>query len=93
MRPARSSTTRRARCSTSMAVCSSLARSTSITSRTALTLPATMHRHGASPDNRAQADAIIQRLESCDNEKQLQAQQNIDPYQEGDGYTPGAIHF
>jgi hypothetical protein len=43
------------------------------------------------PDNRAQANAIIQRLESWDNEKQLQAQQNIDPYQEGNGYTPGAI--
>jgi hypothetical protein len=45
------------------------------------------------PDNRAQANLIIKRLEWLDNEKQLQAQQNIDPYQEGNGYTPGAINI
>lgn len=45
------------------------------------------------PDNRAQANAIIQRLEAWDGEKQLQAQQNVDPYQQGDGYTPGAINI
>jgi hypothetical protein len=43
------------------------------------------------PDNRAQANAIIQRPEAWDGEKQLQAQQNIDPYQQGGGYTPCAI--
>jgi hypothetical protein len=45
------------------------------------------------PDTRAQANAIIQRLESWDNEKQLQAQQNIDPYQRGEDWRPGAINI
>jgi hypothetical protein len=45
------------------------------------------------PDNRAQANAILQRLEAWDAEKQLQAQQNIDPYQAGNDYTPGAINI
>ena len=43
------------------------------------------------PDNRAQATVIFKLLDGWDNDKQLQAQQNIDPYQQGDGYTPGAI--
>jgi hypothetical protein len=45
------------------------------------------------PDNRAMAQTMLQRLEAWDNEKQLQAQQNIDPYQEGNNYTPGAINI
>lgn len=45
------------------------------------------------PDNRAQANAIIKMLEGWDNEKQLQSQQNTDPYQEGDGDRPGAINL
>jgi hypothetical protein len=46
------------------------------------------------PDNRAQANAIIQRLEAWDGEKQLQAQQGADPYNAPhDGYRPGAINI
>lgn len=46
------------------------------------------------PDNRAQAQAILSRLEGFDNEKQLQAQQNIDPYNNrNDGFRPGAINI
>jgi hypothetical protein len=44
------------------------------------------------PDDRAQANAILQRLEMWDNEKQLQAQQNIDPYGDSDDWRPGAIN-
>jgi len=44
------------------------------------------------PDNRAQAIAILKLLDGWDNEKQLQAQQNIDPYQNlNEGYRSGAI--
>jgi hypothetical protein len=44
------------------------------------------------PDNRAQAKVITDRLEWLDNEKQLQAQQNIDPYNDpSGGYRSGAI--
>jgi hypothetical protein len=45
------------------------------------------------PENRAQANVILKQLETWDNEKQLQAQQNVDPYQEGDGYRSGAINL
>lgn len=45
------------------------------------------------PDNRAQAKLITDRLEWLDNEKQLQAQQNIDPYRSGDDWRPGAINI
>jgi hypothetical protein len=45
------------------------------------------------PDNRAQANAIIKQLEVWDNEKQLQAQQNTDPYQKGEEWRPGAINL
>lgn len=36
------------------------------------------------PDNRAQAVALLQMLETWDSEKQLQAVQNIDPYNRDD---------
>jgi hypothetical protein len=43
-------------------------------------------------DNRAPAAAIIAQLEKWDNEKQLQAQQGIDPYQnQSDGFRANAI--
>ena len=46
------------------------------------------------PDNRAQANAILQRLEAWDGEKQLQAQQNADPNNRpSDGYRSGAINI
>lgn len=45
------------------------------------------------PDNRAQAKIITDRLEWLDNEKQLQAQQNIDPYNGGEGHRDGAINI
>ncbi|ABE61205.1 hypothetical protein Nham_0309 [Nitrobacter hamburgensis X14] len=45
------------------------------------------------PENRAQAKVITDRLEWLDNEKQLQAQQNIDPYQSDDAWRPGAIYI
>lgn len=45
------------------------------------------------PDNRAQANAIIQRLELWDNEKQLQAQQNTDPYCEDESFRSGTINI
>jgi hypothetical protein len=45
------------------------------------------------PDNRAQATAILKLLDGWDNEKQLQAQQNIDPYQSDDAWRPGAINL
>ena len=45
------------------------------------------------PDNRAQATAILKLLDGWDNDKQLQAQQNIDPYQSGDEWRPGAINL
>jgi hypothetical protein len=45
------------------------------------------------PDNRAQAKVITDRLEWLDNEKQLQAQQSIDPYQSGDEWRSGAINL
>lgn len=45
------------------------------------------------PDNRAQANVILKQLEAWDNEKQLQAQQNIDPYQRDDDWRPGAINI
>jgi hypothetical protein len=45
------------------------------------------------PDNRAQANAILQRLEQWDNDKQLQAQQHIDPYNGGEGHRDGAINI
>jgi hypothetical protein len=44
-----------------------------------------------SPENRAQAKIITDRLEWLDSEKQLQAQQSIDPYQQDGGYRSGAI--
>jgi hypothetical protein len=44
------------------------------------------------PDNRAQANAIIQRLEAWDGEKQLMAQQYVDPYRSpGDDHRDGSI--
>jgi hypothetical protein len=46
-----------------------------------------------SPENRAQANEILKALENWDNEKQLQAQQNIDPYNCNDDWRPGAINF
>jgi hypothetical protein len=45
------------------------------------------------PDNRAQATAILKLLDGWDNEKQLQAQQNIDPYNGGEGHRDGAINL
>jgi hypothetical protein len=46
------------------------------------------------PDNRAMADSILDRLEVWDNEKQLQASQNIDPYDNGyDDWRSGAINL
>jgi hypothetical protein len=46
------------------------------------------------PDNRAQANAIIKHLEAWDAEKQLQAQQGVDPYNSpNDGYRSGAINI
>jgi hypothetical protein len=45
------------------------------------------------PDNSTQATVILKLLDGWDNDNQLQAQQNIDPYQEGDGYRPGAINI
>jgi hypothetical protein len=42
------------------------------------------------PDNRAQATLILQQLAVWDNEKQLQAQQNVDPYAD-EGYRSGTI--
>ncbi len=47
-----------------------------------------------SPDNRAQAEAIIQRLETLDNAKQQSSFRATDPYNEpGDGYRSGAINM
>jgi hypothetical protein len=44
------------------------------------------------PENRAQAKLITDRLEWLDNEKQLQAQQGVDPYDDPQsGYRSGAI--
>jgi hypothetical protein len=45
------------------------------------------------PENRAQANEILKALENWDNEKALQAQQNIDPYQANDEWRPGAINM
>ncbi len=46
------------------------------------------------PDNRAQANAIIQRLEAWDGEKQLAAQMNVDTaHQQNDDWRPGAINL
>jgi hypothetical protein len=46
------------------------------------------------PDNRAQAEQIIRVLEQWDAEKQLSAQQGVDPYNDpGDGYREGAINI
>lgn len=44
-----------------------------------------------SPENRAQANEILKMLEAWDNEKQLQASQNTDPYQPSSDWKPGAI--
>jgi hypothetical protein len=45
-----------------------------------------------STDNRVLAQQIMQLLEKWDAEKQLQATQNIDPYDApNDGYRSGAI--
>jgi hypothetical protein len=46
-----------------------------------------------SPENRAQAAVITKLLENWDNEKQLQAQQNTDPYRGGEDWRPGAINI
>jgi hypothetical protein len=46
-----------------------------------------------SPENRAQANEILAALAVWDNEKQLQAQQNVDPYNRDEEWRPGAINF
>jgi hypothetical protein len=47
-----------------------------------------------SPENRAQAEQIVKMLESWDNEKQLSAQSQTDPYSPySDGYRPNAINL
>ncbi|HEY1747815.1 MAG TPA: hypothetical protein VGG11_13770 [Xanthobacteraceae bacterium] len=46
------------------------------------------------PDNRAQSAAILAQLEKWDNEKVLQAQQGVDPYdRQQDGFRANAIHI
>jgi hypothetical protein len=45
------------------------------------------------PNNRAQAEEILRRLEAWDNEKQLNAQQNVDPYQHGSGFRAGTTNI
>lgn len=46
-----------------------------------------------SPESRAQANEILKALDTWDNEKQLQGQQNIDPYNGEDDWRPGAINL
>lgn len=46
------------------------------------------------PDNRAMAQSILTQLENLDNEKQLSAAQNIDPYgPQWGGHRSGAINM
>jgi hypothetical protein len=45
------------------------------------------------PENRAQANEFLAALATWDNEKQLQAQQNIDPYNRDDEWRPNAINL
>lgn len=45
------------------------------------------------PDNRAVAQSIMTMLEGEDNEKQLSARRNVDPYNEDSGFRSGAINI